>query len=77
MGEPKFLTTQKVALCLCDFGLKSKLCPWPGQLRAFLYPRKNALGTLCTVTCGCISLTLKAFVEYYSVDQHCKYYGVT
>ena len=40
-SEPKFLTTQKVASCIWDSGLKGKVCPWPEQLRSFLYPRKN------------------------------------
>ena len=60
--EPKFLTTQKVASCIWDSGLKGKFCPWPEQLRAFLYPRKKMLLLLppCSVTCVYIPLTLRA-----------------
>ena len=57
--EPKFLTTQKVASCIWDSGLKGKVCPWPEQLRAFLYPRGKMLLVLppFSVTCVYIPLT--------------------
>lgn len=52
---------RKWPFCLCDFGL----------------PVARAADSLCSITCGCIPLTFRVFVEYYSVCQHCKCCSIT
>lgn len=52
---------RKWPLCLWDFGLQSKPCPWPQQRRALL--QQELSFPPCLVTFVHSSLTLRAFVD--------------